>query len=80
MKDSLNKIYGSVFEEQLLVEIDKVALIKDFKDGDVIIDFGDSIKKMPLLLSVMCRCFPCLNMQALVLFQWLRITQIRCMS
>ena len=51
MKDSLNKIYGSVFEEQLLVEIDKVALIKDFKDGDVIIDFGDSIKKMPLLLS-----------------------------
>jgi CRP/FNR family transcriptional regulator len=51
LKDLLNRIYGSVFEEQLLVEIEKVSLIKDFKDGDIIIDFGDSIKKMPLLLS-----------------------------
>ncbi len=51
MKDLLNKIYGSVLEEQLLSEIEQVAIFKDFKEGDVIIDFGDYIKKMPLLLS-----------------------------
>lgn len=51
MKDLLNKIYGSVLEEQLLNEIEQVAILKDFKEGDVIIDFGDYIKKMPLLLS-----------------------------
>ena len=51
MKDLLNKIYGSVLEEQLLSEIEQVAILKDFKEGDVIIDFGDYIKKMPLLLS-----------------------------
>jgi CRP/FNR family transcriptional regulator len=51
LKDLLNKIYGSVLEEQLLSEIEQVAIFKDFKEGDVIIDFGDYIKKMPLLLS-----------------------------
>ncbi len=51
MKDLLNKIYGSILEGQLLIEIEKVAVIKEFKEGDVIIDFGDYIKKMPLLLS-----------------------------
>jgi len=51
LKDLLNKIYGSVLEEQLLSEIEQVAILKDFKEGDVIIDFGDYIKKMPLLLS-----------------------------
>ncbi len=51
MKDLLNKIYGSVLEEQLLNEIEQVAILKDFKEGEVIIDFGDYIKKMPLLLS-----------------------------
>jgi CRP/FNR family transcriptional regulator len=51
LKDLLNKIYGSVLEEQLLNEIEQVAILKDFKEGEVIIDFGDYIKKMPLLLS-----------------------------
>jgi CRP/FNR family transcriptional regulator len=51
LKDLLNKIYGSILEGQLLIEIEKVAVIKEFKEGDVIIDFGDYIKKMPLLLS-----------------------------
>lgn len=51
MKDLLHQIYGSILEEALLNEIEQVALIKEFKEGDVIIDFGDYIKKMPLLLS-----------------------------
>lgn len=51
MKDLLHQIYGSILEEALLNEIEQVALLKEFKEGDVIIDFGDYIKKMPLLLS-----------------------------
>ena len=51
MKELLHQTYGSIFEEALLNEIEQVALIKEFNDGDVIIDFGDKILKMPLLLS-----------------------------
>jgi len=51
MKDLLHQIYGTIFEEALLKEIEQVAMLKEFKEGDVIIDFGDYIKKMPLLLS-----------------------------
>ena len=51
MKDLLNQIYGPLFEEALIEEIVQVAMLKEFKEGDVIIDFGDYIKKMPLLLS-----------------------------
>jgi CRP/FNR family transcriptional regulator len=51
MKELLHQTYGSIFEEALLNEIEQVALLKEFNDGDVIIDFGDKILKMPLLLS-----------------------------
>ena len=51
MKDLLHQIYGTILEEALLNEIEQVAMLKEFKEGDVIIDFGDYIKKMPLLLS-----------------------------
>ena len=51
MKDLLHQIYGTLLEEALLNEIEQVAMLKEFKEGDVIIDFGDNIKKMPLLLS-----------------------------
>ena len=51
MKELLIQTYGSIFEEALLNEIEQVALLKEFNDGDVIIDFGDKILKMPLLLS-----------------------------
>jgi CRP/FNR family transcriptional regulator len=51
MKELLHQTYGSLFEEALLNEIEQVALLKEFNEGDVIIDFGDKILKMPLLLS-----------------------------
>ena len=51
MKELLHQTYGSIFEEALLNEIEQVALLKEFNEGDVIIDFGDKILKMPLLLS-----------------------------
>ena len=51
MKELLHQTYGLLFEEALLNEIEQVALLKEFNEGDVIIDFGDKILKMPLLLS-----------------------------
>ncbi len=47
----LKASYGSIFEEKLLEEIAQVAALRDFEEGDILIDFGDYIKKMPLLLN-----------------------------
>ena len=51
MKDLLKQTYEFIFEEQLIEEIAEVSMLRDFKEGDVLIDFGDSIRKMPLLIK-----------------------------
>lgn len=51
MKELLKQTYGAFFETDLINEIAKVATLKDFNEGDILIDFGDYIKKMPLLIS-----------------------------
>lgn len=47
----LKENYGFIFEEKLLDEIAQVAQLRTFEEGDILIDFGDYIKTMPLLLS-----------------------------
>ena len=51
MKELLQQTYGSIFEDKLIEEIVETSSIRDFKEGDILIDFGDSIQKMPLLIS-----------------------------
>ncbi|MFN4198541.1 MAG: Crp/Fnr family transcriptional regulator [Flavobacterium sp.] len=51
MKDLLKDTYGFIFEDALIEEIAEVSLLRDFKEGDILIDFGDYIKKMPLLIQ-----------------------------
>ena len=51
MTDLLKETYGFVFENQLIEEIAAVSKLHSFKEGDVLIDFGDYIKKMPLLIQ-----------------------------
>jgi CRP/FNR family transcriptional regulator, anaerobic regulatory protein len=51
MLDLLKANYNSIFEEKLIEEIAQVASLRDFHEGDILIDFGDYIKKMPLLLN-----------------------------
>jgi CRP/FNR family transcriptional regulator len=51
MLDIVKENYSAIFEEKLLEEIAQVARIYNFKEGDVLIDFGDYIKNMPLLLK-----------------------------
>ena len=51
MKNLLLETYGLLFEDKLIDEIVAVSLLRDFKQDDVLIDFGDYIKKMPLLIT-----------------------------
>lgn len=51
MKELLKRTYGFTFEDNLIDEIAEVSLLRDFNEGDVLIDFGDYIKKMPLLIE-----------------------------
>jgi CRP/FNR family transcriptional regulator, anaerobic regulatory protein len=51
MKELIKQTYGYLFEDNLIDEIAESSLLRDFKEGDILIDFGDSIRKMPLLIS-----------------------------
>ena len=51
MIDLLKETYGFVFEDQLIEEIASASKLHVFKEGDILIDFGDYIKRMPLLLN-----------------------------
>lgn len=51
MEELLKTTYGFVFEDALIKEISEIATLKNFDEGDILIDFGDYIKRMPLLIS-----------------------------
>jgi CRP/FNR family transcriptional regulator len=43
--------YGHIFEEELLKEINEVGIVKDVPEGGKLIEIGEYIKSMPLLIS-----------------------------
>ena len=51
MKEKLFEAYHFIFEEELLEEISNVATYKEFKANDYLIEIGDAIQTMPLLLN-----------------------------
>lgn len=51
MKEILEQSYGFIFEEELLEAILKVAQYKTFKADDYLIEIGDAIQSMPLLIE-----------------------------
>jgi CRP/FNR family transcriptional regulator len=51
MRDILDQAYSYIFEEALLDEIAKVTVYKEFKADDYLIEIGDYIKTIPLLLT-----------------------------
>lgn len=50
MLEDLQNNYGYLFEEELLDEISKVGLYKEVPAGTTLMDIGDKIKYMPLIL------------------------------
>ncbi|OMP30550.1 MULTISPECIES: Crp/Fnr family transcriptional regulator [Mangrovimonas] len=51
MKDALQQYYGYLFEDELLEEIQEFGTFKEVKEGDILIEIGEYIKFMPLLIS-----------------------------
>jgi len=51
MKELLQDAYGFIFEDELIEEINKVSIYKSFKKDEIIIEIGDYLKSMPLLIS-----------------------------
>lgn len=49
--DSLNETYRNIFEPQLLEEIREVGQLKEYKAGESLMEIGNYIRSMPLLLS-----------------------------
>ncbi len=49
--EDLIENYGYLFEDELLKEIHEIGIYKSVKEGDVLIEIGDYIKSMPLLLN-----------------------------
>lgn len=51
MIEELQQHYGYLFEDELLQEINNVGTYKDIPEGFKLIEIGDYIKSMPLLVS-----------------------------
>lgn len=51
IKEKIEATYPSQFEEELLIEIDELGNLIDFKANDVLIDLNQFIKGMPVLLN-----------------------------
>ncbi|WP_158840311.1 Crp/Fnr family transcriptional regulator [Polaribacter sp. L3A8] len=51
MISTLESNFGYLFEKELILEIQELGISKDFKEDVTIIEVGDYIKSMPLLIS-----------------------------
>jgi CRP/FNR family transcriptional regulator len=51
MKEALHQNYAYLFEEALLAEIEASGTYKTFPQGQTLMDIGESITQMPLLLN-----------------------------
>ncbi len=51
MLQELKENYGYLFEDELLHEINQVGILKEVEEGIIIIDIGQYIRLMPLLIS-----------------------------
>lgn len=51
MLHALQQSYGSLFEKALIEDINQVGTIKEVPEGFLLIDFGQYIRSMPLLVS-----------------------------
>jgi CRP/FNR family transcriptional regulator len=51
MIESLNQFYSGIFEKELIEEIARVGTLKSVKEGEKIIEIGEYVKMMPLLLE-----------------------------
>lgn len=51
LKEKLNEYYSSIFEEELIDEIIKVGIYETIENGNLLIDIGDDLTHIPLILN-----------------------------
>jgi CRP/FNR family transcriptional regulator len=51
MVDLLQQHFGHLFEDELLREINTIGVFKEIKEGEMLIDIGNYVTSMPLLIS-----------------------------
>lgn len=51
MIELLREQFGHIFEEELLQEIKNIGVLKEVKEGEMLMDIGNYVTAMPLLIS-----------------------------
>ena len=51
IRDKLDEYYASIFEKELIDEIVKVSILDKYKHGEILIDIGENMTHIPLILS-----------------------------
>lgn len=51
LREKIGEYFGSIFEKELIDEIVKVSFVDKYKQGDVLVDIGDQMTHIPLILS-----------------------------
>ena len=51
LKEKISEYYSNIFEEDLIDEIVKVGHLDDIKSGELLIDIGDDMTHIPLILN-----------------------------
>ena len=57
MLHALQQSYGGLFEKALIEEINQVGTLREIPEGFMLIDFGQYIRSMPLLVSGAVKVF-----------------------
>ena len=51
LREKIGEYYGSIFEKELIDEIVKVGFIDKYKHGETLVDIGENMTHIPLILS-----------------------------
>ena len=51
IREKLEQYYSFVFEKELLDEIEQVGVFKKLRENELLVDLGDQMKGVPLLLD-----------------------------
>ncbi|MDB9702170.1 MAG: Crp/Fnr family transcriptional regulator [Flavobacteriales bacterium] len=51
MKQELEEAFGFMFEKELLEEIESVGVLRKYKQGDILIDYNETLQQIPLLID-----------------------------
>lgn len=51
LRKKIGEYYGSIFEKELIEEIVKVGFLEKYKQGEILVDIGENMTHIPLILQ-----------------------------